>query len=180
MRFIACCCVAVFLFCLSASALTVTDGTVGGLNCYLITWTDHHGKQRTASMLKTGQGGGGGLIPQMTYYTGTTLVTLSTSASAGACSNGFGGVVHHNRSGSASCGGSTITLRLQNGSMAIFDGTGTMSGTVETFTYTFLDGLDYFQYGVTDDTRNGTADADTRTPYCDMPWAGANHGCEGL
>jgi hypothetical protein len=160
---------------LPVSALTVKDTTIGSAANSLITWTDHKGKERKVAIMKTGTLMG--ISAYMSYYSGTTKVVCTGSGTGDIANSGFGGIIHHN-SGGASAG--SFTQRLNGASVAIFDHKQTVDGALETVTYTFTDGNDYFQYAVTDDVRAGTGMGDTRTPYCSMNWDGVGGPAEGI
>jgi hypothetical protein len=70
--------------------------------------------------------------------------------------------------------GGTLTLAYQGPHHAIFNWVQTLDGSIETVTYTFMDGLDYFQWQETVDTRAGTLAGDSRGPYCTMQWDGVD------
>lgn len=156
-------------------ALTVGDTTVYGRQAYLITWTDNDGLERTATLNKSSATGFQGVCHHLTYSNGANLVDVwgvSQNPSFPGDS-GFGSSTHHGCSTHHASAG-TVTLSYQGAHMAVFTWTQTIDGTPETITYVFMDGHDYFQWTNTVDARNGTAQGDSRGPYCTMYWDGAS------
>lgn len=154
-------------------ALTVKDTTVFSRPAYLISWTDNAKKTRQLALIKTATPAYVGTAQYISYYDGNTLVKITSPFPNGpAYEAGFGSSVHHDNS--THHGGGTLTLVYQGAHHAIFNWNHTIDGAIETITYTFMDGNDYFQWQNTTDARNGTVAGDSRGPYCTMNWDGVD------
>ncbi|MFN3404297.1 MAG: T9SS type A sorting domain-containing protein [Cytophagaceae bacterium] len=162
-----------------SKALTIKDSTVFGKPVYVVDWKDHLGKPRKAAIVKDNFQASTGVIVYIRYYDGNTPVNITSPTPYDDVNNGkpwnvgFGCTVHH---GSPSDGayhnGGSLTLTYQGTHHAVFTWIQTLDGAVETVVYTFMDGLDYFQWQETVDGRAGTKFADSRGPYCTMQWDG--------
>ena len=88
-----------------------------------------------------------GVCVLIKYYVGSTPVTITSPAPNDDVSSGrhgmlgLGCTVHHGPF-STSHTGSTLTLAFQGTHILVFNWVQTIKGTVETVTYTFMDGLD--------------------------------------
>lgn len=153
-----------------ASNLSVTAGTLNGRPVWNIKWYDQNGKRRTAALVQNGSVYSG-VIQDLTYYNGSTLVhVFPDDPNTSPYNAGFGSTVHHGSSAQKLAG--NITKRYQGSHLVIFDFVQTIDGVIEHVTYTFMNGLDYFQWATTADTRNGNVAGDARGPYCTMNWDG--------
>ena len=167
-------------------ALTITDSTFyNGTNTipvYNIKWTDNLGNPRQALMTKSyASDNYPGICVWLQYYNGTVPVTIkSTTPNAPGVENrGFGATVHHydvsNTIYSWVSQGTNqnLSLRLQGAHIAIFDLVQNINASTEYVTYTFMDGLDYFQWQQTVQCGSSPDTTfDSRGPYCTMDWDG--------
>ncbi len=156
-----------------AKALSIKDSTAFSMPVYVIDWTDNDGKPRKVAMVKDSYPGTAGVCVLIKYYDGNTPVSIQSydPNSSSPWNAGFGGTVHHNMTYH---NGGSLTLAFQGPHHAVFNWVQTLDGSIETVTYTFMDGLDYFQWQETVDTRNGTKAGDSRGPYCTMQWDGVD------
>jgi len=152
--------------------LTVTDAVTYTRQTFVVAWTDNCGKQRVCELYKTSAGNYSGTSPHLQYYDdANNLVNIVPGTPNGGAINGsFGSTVHHGASSHKEDG--TLTLRFKGDHLAIFDYVQTIDDTIETVTYTFMDGHDYFQWADTADTRLGSMPGDSRGPYMTMNWDG--------
>jgi hypothetical protein len=158
----------------NVKALSIKDSTAFSLPVYVIDWTDNDGKPRKVAMVKDTYNSKTGVCVLIKYYDGTTpvVITSPTPNSSLPYESGFGSSVHHDLS--THHNGGTLTLAFQGAHHAIFNWVQTIDGAVETITYTFLDGLDYFQWQETVDGSACTTAGDSRGPYCTMQWDGVD------
>ncbi len=162
---------------INTKALSIKDSTVFGKPVHVIDWIDNDNKPRKVAMVKDIFPQSAGVCVLIKYYDGSTPVTITSptpndDVSLGKPWNvGFGCTVHHDMTYH---NGGTITLAFQGPHHAIFNWVQTLDGSIETVTYTFMDGLDYFQWQETVDGRAGTLAGDSRGPYCTMSWDGVD------
>jgi hypothetical protein len=94
---------------IAASALSVSDIAKKGKPCFKVSWNDAVGKERTASIYKETIAGG---CPRLTWYIGSTLVTVYNSGTGwDGANSGFGSAVHH---GPTTHPGGTISIRYHD------------------------------------------------------------------
>jgi hypothetical protein len=157
-------------------ALTVKDTSIYNRPDHLITWTDQAGKERRAALVKSGDHTG--ILQYLSYFDGANRVVVSPgSPNADPLNSGIGSMCHHGSSVFYMQG--ALAMRWSGAGMAVFDWTSTIDGAVETITYVFMDGHDYFQWAVTVDARAGTKAGDSRGPYATMNWDGTGGPAEG-
>jgi hypothetical protein len=170
------------LFCLQyLHALTITDGRLYGRETYVVKWIDNDGQERMMELTKSSSKYYAGTSSHITYYNGSEFVNItpftidsvtmdSTKILSAVIDGSFGGLVHHGALDLILSG--DFKLIYQGAHHAIFQLKVNVDKTPETITYTFMDGLDYFQWSLTADARNGMRMADSRAPYCSMNWDG--------
>jgi hypothetical protein len=174
--------IAIFAFCVLGSAaagwgLTVKDTAIYGRPNHLITWTDQAGKERKAALVKSGDHTG--ICQYLTYFDGANKVTVSPgSPNADPLNSGIGSMCHHGSSVFYMQG--ALSLRWSGAGMAVFDWTGAIDGAVETITWTFMDGHEYFQWAETVNAKGGTKAGDSRGPYATIDWDGMGGPAEGV
>lgn len=167
----------------SAGSLTIVDSTfnngVHTIPVYKVKWMDNKGKPRVALITKPYAADNyPGICVWMQYYDGTTpvVITSKTPSDPEIHNRGFGATVHHYQNYNwywKSQVNPTFTLRYQGAHHAIFDFSQTIHGAKETVSYTFMDGLDYFQWQETVQCTSATDTLyDSRGPYCTMDWDG--------
>ncbi len=167
------------ILCIAAHgwSLTVKDSTIYGSANSLITWTDQIGKERKAALVKSGSFAG--IFQYFSYYAGSTKVVVANTATSGSAWNsGFCPIVHHGASSTTPP--MTVAQVYVGPSRASFQVSANLDGVKETVTYTFLDGLDYFQFGLCENVSSGTMAADTRSPYATIDYSGQGAIAEGL
>ncbi len=157
--------------------LSLKDTLVYNRANHLITWTDQAGKERRAALVKSGDHTG--ILQYLTYFDGANLVKVTPgSPDADPLNSGIGSMCHHSSSVFYSQG--TLALRFAGAGMAVFDWTATVDGAVETITYVFTDGHDYFQWAETVNAKAGTKGGDSRGPYATVNWDGIGGPAEGV
>lgn len=157
--------------------LTVTDSTIYGSSNTLITWTDQRGKERKAGLVKSGSFAG--IFQFFSYYSGSARVLVTNTATSGSAWNaGFCSFVHHGAS--TTTPSMTVSQKFVGTSRASFEVFANLDGVKESVTYTFFDGLDYFQYGLCENVGSGTKAADSRSPYATIDYSGQGAIAEGL
>lgn len=161
----------------AASALTVKDSTVYNRSTSVITWTDQQGKERKAALVKAGDHTG--TCQYFSYYDGAARVSVTPGTpDDDPLNSGFGAMCHHGSSVFYMQG--ALTLRWKGDGMAVFDWASTIDGAIETITYTFMDGHDYFQWAETLNGKAGTKGGDSRGPYATLKWDGMGGPAEGV
>jgi|GEM_PF-3448745 len=167
----------------SGGSLRIVDSTFNNtahtVPVYKISWTDSKGKPRIALITKQYAADNyPGICVWMQYYDGTTPVTIAstTPADPEIHNRGFGATVHHYANYDwhwVDQRNPTFTLRYQGDHHAIFDFSQTLHGANESVSYTFMDGLDYFQWQETVQCTSATDTIyDSRGPYLTMDWDG--------
>lgn len=165
-------------------ALSVKDSTFyNGSNhipVYNIQWRDAQAKPRTLLLTKPYTSDNyPGICVWMRYYDGNTpvIVKSMTPNDSDIHNRGFGTTVHHYQNydwhWKQQGPNPTLTQRFKGDHMVIFDLNFTLHGAIETITYTFMDGLDYFQWQQTVQCSNLTDTLfDARGPYSTVDWDG--------
>ena len=166
----------------SLFALSIKDSTYNSTPVWVVSWLDNVAKPRKVCLSKSNFPG---VCLMIQYYDGASLVNIVSPNpnDAEAHNRGFGATVHHINGGTwvDQGGDAAISLRYQGAHHAIFDLVQTVDGKKETVTYTFIDGLDYFQWSETVQCAVGSKTLDSRGPYCTMMWDGIdNSAAEGL
>ena len=164
--------------------LSVTDSTFNNgsntIPVYVIHWKDNAGKPRQVVMTKPyAPDNYPGVCVFIKYYDQNNHLVNITSPTPNdpwPHNRGFGTTVHHIQTPDAYLDqgtNPTFTLRSQGDHFAIFDLVQTIDGATEYVTYSFFDGLDYFQWQETVQC-GGKLDSimDSRGPYCTMDWDG--------
>ena len=165
------------------SALSIRDGKLYGRETFVVKWIDNKGLERMMELTKSSSGLYAGTSSHITYFNDSELVNItpmkvdstekdSLKMITAAINGAFGYPVHHGALELLLAG--DFRLVFQGAHHAIFQLKLNVDNTLEIITYTFMDGLDYFQWSETVDARKGRRMADARGPYCSMNWDGKN------
>jgi len=174
-------CLAVFCSFQYVSALSVTDGRLYNRETFVVKWKDINGNERMMELTKSSSIYYAGTSSHITYYDGNELVNItpllidSTETDSlkihhNVIDGTFGYLVHHGALDLLLKG--DFRLIYKGSHHAVFQLKLLVDNVPETITYTFMDGLDYFQWSETVDARKGKHMADARGPYCSMNWDG--------